>query len=176
MVRWGCIPAPSEDMQHPARNTDELWRELLRTGQDRAPYECWERYRRDQIAIDDLRRVICRLWSATEFPCRTLPRWVWLDWFRATGFVSDCDRSAPTHPIEVWRAQVGYPIGLAWSTCRERAWGLYERNAHEFGHPARLLHGFVKPSTVLALVRDQGQVAVLADPRGRFWKVVGRNR
>ena len=70
---------------------------------------------------------------------------------------------------------MGRPIGLAWSERREVALRFHGQNM-QFGGRARLLHGFVKPSAVLALVGDHGEPGVLVDPRGRFWKVIQPNR
>lgn len=145
------------------------------SGRNHGPVLLLRLWEAGRLNVQALRAVICDAWNGAEFPCLTVPRRIWLEWFRSVGFVSDSGRSAPTEPLEVWRSQVGRTIGLAWTTDRERAEWFHKRNVERPGCAPRMLHGFVPPPAVLAFVDERNEAEVVCDPTmGRFWKVVRR--
>lgn len=134
---------------------------------------CLALWRRLGIVSDaDLARAVPDAWSAAEWPCRAVPRRIWLEWFAVAGFVSDPPgRPAPTEPLEVWRAQVGRVLGLAWTTSEERGRWFHDRNANYFKFSgARLLRGTVQPAGVLALCDGREESEVIVHPKRVRWQ------
>jgi hypothetical protein len=133
-------------------------------GRHRVPSWLYEKDRAGKIDTSQLRAFLLDAWSGAEYPCRRLPRGVWLDWFARTGFLSDTDTPAPSKPLKVWRSQVGRVFGLAWTLDVEKAQWFHDRNV-ERGFDSRLLCRSVDPSGVLALINDGQEREVVAHPR-----------
>lgn len=142
----------------------ELNRALTLMGRDDAPRLFRELWDSGRITPAQLREHILDLWSAVEFPCRSLPRRVWMEWFEAVGFVSDAGRSAPTEDLEVWRAQTGRTLGLSWTTDPDKARWFHARN-ELVGLASTVLHGFAKPEGVLAFCDRRPEREVIVHPR-----------
>jgi len=127
---------------------------INRLGRNDAPTALRDWFEAGRVNGQQMRSVLLSVWGLVEYPCRALPRRTWLDWFELVGFVSD-GAPMPTEPVELWRAQVGRVMGLAWSRERERAVWFYERNAL-CGLPGRLLHTLAPPASMLGII-DEGR-------------------
>jgi hypothetical protein len=142
----------------------ELNRALTLMGRHDAPRLFRELWDSGRITPAQLREHILDLWSAVAFPCRSLPRRVWLEWFEAVGFVSDAGRRAPTRNVEIWRAQTGRTLGLSWTTDPDKARWYHERN-ELIGLASKVLHGYAKPEGVLAFCDRRPEHEVIVHPR-----------
>lgn len=130
----------------------------------------WYAYTKGFVRGAALAAVLPDAWSGPEFPMRRLKRQTWLQLFSEAGFCSDKGRPAPTEPIEVWRAQVGRTLGLAWTTDRKKARWFHSRNLR-VGLQSTLLRGIVTPRGVLAFIDGRNENEVIVHPR-RVKKVV----
>ena len=143
--------------------SDDVWSAILR-GRNQAPGELYAEGWRPERLGD-----VLALWSSAEWPCRALPRRVWLDWFRLVA------PPVGTEPLEVWRAQRGRTIGLAWATTHDQAEWFHRRNVELFGlSDARMLHGIAPGPAVLWCGRNgRGESEAIIDPtNGKFWTVL----
>ena len=154
-----------------ARNEAVVMLQMIHAGRGLGPSILSDAFEAGDISARVLRNLILPAWCGAEWPLRFLPRKKWLELFGITGFVSDSERAAPHGEVEVWRAQVGRTVGLAWSTDFEMARWFHRRNRH-FGMASRLLHGCVGPAGVLALVDARKESEVLVHPR-RWRPVTG---
>jgi hypothetical protein len=139
---------------------------IFRVGRNEAPGFLDQLWIRGAVTVEQLRVVLLDVWSGAEFPCRLLPRKIWLEWFAAAGFLSGAGQPAPTQPVEVWRSQVGRQLGLSWTRDHKIAVWFQERNQSR-GLASRLLHGFARPASVLAFCdKGRAESEVIVHPRG----------
>lgn len=137
---------------------------------NRAPAWAFNHWQAGRMSNDQLRSIILGAYSGAEYPCRAMPRQLWLDAFKAIGFISD-GRPRPTAPVEVWRAQAGRTVGLSWTENRAVADFFHDRNLSRGMHDCRMLHGFAAPSSVLAIIDNERppETELLVKPTPKFW-------
>jgi len=134
-----------------------IGQELVRADRNDGPLILWRWWesggRRD---VGGLRRVIAGVWMMAEWPTSALGVALWVEMFRAAGFVSDTGEPKPALPWTVYRGTVwGRRRGMSWTTDLERARWFAARYAVR--HRAGLVFAVdVEPSAVLALVGDPG--------------------
>jgi hypothetical protein len=169
LVSWNAFVGALVTSKPEMLESWERWRHMharIRLGRNDAPvvFRDW----RAAGLIDDqqLRSILLSLWEMAEFPLRTLPRRTWLEWFALAGFVSDTGATAPTEPIEVWRAQAGRVLGLSWTRDHDRANWFHKRNVETWNLSGpRLLHTFAPPNTILGVIDGgRGEREVIVDP------------
>jgi hypothetical protein len=115
------------------------------------------------LTTEQLREHLLHVWRAAELPGRALTRHEWATIFARAGFLSDTGRPAPTAAVELWRAQSGRWPGFSWTEDRNVALWFQMFRHRRYGTrvpPPRLLHGFVAPRYVLALIDDEREVIV----------------
>ncbi len=133
-------------------------------GRNEAPHCIKYWFESEIISFEQLRSVLLNMWCSAEFPCRALPRRLWLDWFRRAGYLSDESAPRPTKPTEVWRAQAGRVRGLSWTTDKDKAVWFHKRNELLRLKDPLVLRGFVQPSGVLALTGARNEREIVCDP------------
>ncbi len=178
--RLGALPVALDEMITSVRErraapdssiaAGDLARYCTLLGRNDAPGCVREPYDVGAISAWQLTDIVGHLWCLCEWPCRAVPRRIWLAWFQAAAFVSDTGRAQPEAPLRVWRAQVGRTIGLSWTTNSERARWFRARNERAGRRDARIMHAVAQPRDVLALIDGRNEDEVLVSPATRFWR------
>lgn len=101
-------------------------------GMDRneMPEALIRQWRNGVVNTEQLRYLLGDAWTMPEFPLSAAPMNVWLEMFRAPGFVSDCRHEGPPNaPVQLYRgAMVGWERAMSWTTDFDRALWFVQRN------------------------------------------------
>jgi hypothetical protein len=119
------------------------------------------------VSIRELRRVLLTVWSRGIWPGRKLTRAGWLELFRAAGYLSDSATPQPSRAVQLFRAEAGKTIGLAWTSDAAVAERFHAHNLAAAIGEARLVSRLVQPSAVLATIDQHGESEFVIDPTVR---------
>ena len=147
---------------------EDLTREALRLGRNAGPHLLQDWYLAGRLTTDDLRSVICEVWSSAEYPQQHLRLVDWVDMFRRAGFVSERGAPAPTEPLTVYRgATWGRRRGMAWTTDEAMAEWFASRWRGVTDGETYVFTVNVEPAAVLAFCDaddGRGESEVVVDP------------
>lgn len=164
------VPSQSPSPGHPAGvvtycyvTVDHYFRDLVKAGRNAGPPMLWDWAASGEIAVEDLRNLICDVWSSAEWPEPHLGARRWVSLFRECGFVADPPRPPPSTPLLIFRGTaLARARGLSWTTDLEKAKWFAERT-ERFGHPAGVFQVIVRPLLVLAQIDSRNESEVIVN-------------
>lgn len=138
---------------------------IYRLGRNDGPAILFDLYRSGCIDQTVLSALVPGVWTAAEWPSASLPRRVWIEWFRLGRY------PRPTQPTTLYRGTVPQRArGMAWTTDRERAAFFAARWKLMAGRLAYVYEVLASPEAMLAdLESVQGnggrrEAEVIVDP------------
>lgn len=127
------------------------------------PYATW--WNEGALSIDMLRGTLLDIWMMT--PTRRVPQWLWLEMFKAAGYLSSpAGIDPPSMPLTLWRGSTARGWRrLSWTSDRTVgawfAWRIPHTGAVEAGV---LFEVTVAPRHVLAVANDRGESEYVVNP------------
>ncbi len=126
----------------------------LLVGRNKGPALLWFWYYRGALTHADLPAVVADVWSAAEFPAKSLPVEAWVRFFRLAAY------PAPAQPLTVYRGTTAARRrGMSWTTDLEQA-RIFADACALGGRTAEVVTVIAPPKAVLAVMDE-------VEPEGR---------
>ncbi len=130
-------------------------------------YEHWK-----SLSADDKKLALLDVWIMVEWPTRSMPWQIWLDFFSQTGFISDNpDIKKPLQPLTIYRGAMKHKRkGMSWTQDIELAAWFANRIINN--GKGYLYTTDIEPDYILAIITGKtdlcrsGESEVIVNPEG----------